>query len=507
MQESSPCRIDLTVYESIYSRAMSARDEATKSMKKRYTLSTTALLGSVVFVACVGAPDTAETDEAVGEAQSAISVWSPLTSLRLGGVNDETQVRSATDSVGNMIVVGTFSGSMTVGGGATAFTSLGGSDAFVVKLSPSGAVLWSRRVGGTGNDTVSALAVDGSDNVIITGAMGGTVDFGGGPVTGIGYIAKLNSCGNHVWSKGFTKVYSVASTQPNDVAANASGTIVLGGLQSGAIDYGAGNILSTGSNNPGPFVQVLAADGSFLWGRGGSTDATIEPEQVNGVAIDASGNVAVVGDHRFGLSMGCSTSATSPYSDMFVMKLTSTGACAWSATFGATSGQVFDRGRDVAFGASGAVLAAGFLGGAGSIGGTALPAGGSFVVSLTSAGVFSWVRAFGATTIGGIATDSTGNLLVGGHFTGTVNVGGSDLLSAGASDVLFARYSAANAHIWSERYGNSDGQSAAGVSAAPNGDAVFVGSFADAMSFGGSNLTSAGAFDLFVARYGLVAVP
>ena len=189
-----------------------------------------------------------------------------------------------------------------------------------------------------------------------------------------------------------------------------------------------------------------------------------------------------------------------PYSDMFVMKLTASGACSWSAVFGATDGLLFDRGRDVAFGANGAVVAAGSLEGPATIGGTALPAG-HFLVSLTSAGAVSWVRPFGAAQIAGIATSSSGDVLAGGHFTGTVNVGGGSLFSAGGSDVFFARYSSTNAHLQSGRYGNAVNQAAAGASAAPNGDAVFVGSFDGTMSLGGPSLTSAGASDLFVTRY------
>lgn len=443
---------------------------------------------------------------AVGYTDHALSAFQILpfgheSSLRFGGVNAETQVRAATDSNGNTIVAGTFSGSMTVGTGAAALTSAGGTDAFVVKLSPAGAVLWSLRLGGAGNDTAAAVAVDGANNIVVTGEMGGTVDFGGGPVTGTGYVVKLGPAANPLWSKGFPSIQPGAWTSPRDVAANASGTIVLGGMQSGPVDYGAGNVLSTTLGNLGPFVVSLAANGSFLWGHGGASSDTLEPEPVNGVAIDATGNVAVTGDHRFSLTMGCSTTATSPYSDMFVMKLTPTGTCAWSAVFGATDGLVFDRGRDVAFGAAGAVVAAGWLEGAGQIGSTALPAGGHFVVSLTSAGAVSWVRPVGTAQIGGIATDSSGNVLVGGHFSGTTSVGGSPLSSAGNTDVFFARYSATNAHQVSIRHGNSLAQLTEAVVAAPDGDAIFVGRFEGALSFGGPTLTSAGASDLFMARY------
>ena len=97
----------------------------------------------------------------------------------------------------------------------------------------------------------------------------------------------------------------------------------------------------------------------------------------------------------------------------------------------------------------------------------------------------------GLSLVGGIATDTSGNIAVGGHFTGTINVGGSNLSSAGGFDVFFARYSSANVHLWSQSYGNSVDQQTTGVAFAPNGNATFVGYFSATMSLGGSTLASA----------------
>ncbi len=482
------------------------------------TIPTTAMLGSLLFAACLATPDTADpadpqgtpdppaTDEAVGESQSAlVKKWDHLTSLRMGGADADAAARVATDSSGNMIVAGTFSGSMTVGGGATALTSAGASDAFVVKLSPGGAVQWSLRLGGAGADSATSVAVDGAGNVLVTGTMTGPVDLGGGPVEGHAYLLKLNACGTHVWSKGFTPLYPSAWSEPRDVAANAAGTIALAGHQVGAVDFGGGNILSPGgSDTLGPFVQSIAADGTFLWGHAGNPGPNIGAPAA-AVAIDATGNVALVGENRFTMDLGgCQTSATMPYSDIFVRKFTATGACVFATMFGGADGQSFDHGTDVAFGAGGAVVAAGDMG-AGTVGGVAVP-GGSVLVSLTSTGAVAWVRPFGQANVRALATDSAGTVNIGGHFSGTVNVGGADLTSAGGHDIFFARYSSASTHLWSVRHGNTLDQATSSAAAAPNGNALFVGSFHGALSFGGGSLTSAGSTDVFLARYGLTYV-
>jgi chitodextrinase len=59
--------------------------------------------------------------------------------------------------------------------------------------------LWTKRLGGTTNDSGEAVAVDGSGNVIVGGLFSGSVDFGGGPLTSAGgydiYLAKYTAAG------------------------------------------------------------------------------------------------------------------------------------------------------------------------------------------------------------------------------------------------------------------------------------------------------------------------
>src|ERR1043166_3824090 len=90
----------------------------------------------------------------------------------------------AVDSQGNVIVAGDFSGTADFGGMIlTAPDPYGvwAADMFVAKYSPSGSLLWVKSFGGASGDMGNAVAVDGSDNIILAGGLSSYgVNFGSG---------------------------------------------------------------------------------------------------------------------------------------------------------------------------------------------------------------------------------------------------------------------------------------------------------------------------------------
>ena len=61
----------------------------------------------------------------------------------------------ATDTAGNIYVAGQTTGALN------GVTNTGGYDAFVVKLDPSGTLLWTRLIGTSNTDTAVGIGVDG----------------------------------------------------------------------------------------------------------------------------------------------------------------------------------------------------------------------------------------------------------------------------------------------------------------------------------------------------------
>lgn len=89
----------------------------------------------------------------------------------------------ALDVNNNIYTTGYFSGTTDFDPSLNSFThtSAGSFDVFISKLDPSGAFLFAKRIGGTGNDDGQDIYVDGVGNVYTSGFFNSTVDFDPGP--------------------------------------------------------------------------------------------------------------------------------------------------------------------------------------------------------------------------------------------------------------------------------------------------------------------------------------
>ena len=90
------------------------------------------------------------------------------------------------DTLGNVYTSGSFSGSSDFdpGIGVHELNSVGivgATDIFISKLDSSGNFIWAKRMGGTMNDFGSAIYLNSSGTVYLTGNFGGTADFNPGP--------------------------------------------------------------------------------------------------------------------------------------------------------------------------------------------------------------------------------------------------------------------------------------------------------------------------------------
>ena len=305
-------------------------------------------------------------------------------STYLGGSGADGARGIGRDSAGNVYIAGsTNSMDMTSVsavqpnfGGRTATIALPG-DGFVAKFSPTGALLYLTYIGGSRDDTVSAIAVDGVGNAYITGATT-SLNFPvvnafqsrfGGASTGVAFssgdafVTKINPAGNKlIYStylggsqddSGFA--IAIDSTGSAYVAgATISGNFPVMGANNG-FPIQAGNRGSGGQTNAvcntcnGPFwdpgdafVAKLDPTGSQLifstYLGGGNDDVAWS------LALDSSNDVYVAGctlSSNFPVTKGAAqthymnnTTINPTYlGDGFVTELNPTGSALVYSTF------------------------------------------------------------------------------------------------------------------------------------------------------------------------------
>ena len=218
--------------------------------------------------------------------------WSKT--FEVGKSADNTGYGIAVDSYDNIIITGSFVEKVNFGGGRLYGYAAVVPDIFVVKLSSTGDHIWSKVFGSVDGDYGLGVVVDTNDNVFVTGAFTGTVDFGGGPLTSAGstdcFVVKFSPAGGHVWSKRFG---STSGDTGNSIGVDGSGNVVVTGYFAGTVNFGGGSLTSAGGVDA--FVAKFSSAGSHLWSKrfgGANNDAG------NSVAVDSSGNAVVTGYFR-----------------------------------------------------------------------------------------------------------------------------------------------------------------------------------------------------------------
>jgi hypothetical protein len=436
------------------------------------------------------------------------STWS----RRFGNSGDDRTQAVAVDGVGNVAATGHFMGTTDFGGGSVSsyvHPNLGPTtDVFVASYSPSGGFRWERTIGADASEEGLGVATDTAGNVVVTGYQGSySVDYGGGPQTVLSYndifIAKYSAAGAWVWSKTIGGYgYDQGNAIATDIGGNVwvTGYIGKGTIGDVGVNFGGGALYSAGGYDV--FLVKYSATGQHVWSkRFGSTGTDVGMA----VAADGSGNVIVAGTFEGSVDFGGGALTSAGMRDIFVAKYSGTGQYLWSKRFGSSGDDVVNG---VAVDSLGDVALSGKFQGSVGFGGTALTSAGgddAFLVKLSgSAGSQLWAKRFGSTSqdiATGVAVDGSGNVVVSGYYSGAVDFGGGALTSVGI-DVFVAKYNSAGTHLWSKRFGGMDTQISDGVAMASTGAVTVGGFFNVGIDFGTGNLTSAGAFDAFLASIG-----
>jgi len=371
---------------------------------------------------------------------------------------------------GHILVAGLYQGSPNLGTGSLPFVpgdTWGG--LFIARFSPSGQSLWARgftarnQQGEVLGASASAVASDGSGNVLVTGSFRGWMNLGGetlaSNVTGNvgtgwgsgGFVAKFGPEGQHLWSRAFQS----GDQDPSDtwprgdgVSADAAGNVLVGGAAGAWTNLGDGPL-----GQRAPFIAKYSPTGALLWKR---------------VFQGAYGHVADVkpqGAHRIGFIGNFGDTFTfagrsyfggdpsdgyrlPPNTNGFLGTLTDTGADVWLSSIGTGTGFILSF-QTVAVSEDGAFTVSGTGQEAFDVGGGSMgfwmgftpywSTRRTFVARYSPSGQHVWSRTFDLERIVYPALQPGGAVVLGLSLGKEFELEGSTYTPSGRSDLLYLR--------------------------------------------------------------------
>ena len=218
------------------------------------------------------------------------------------------------DRDGNVYATGGYSGTVDVGLGPQ--TAIGAA-IVVLSLNPAGRDRWVAVFDSAGVDGAEAIAV-GSDALFVTGAIGGSVDFGGGAVATsrrTGYLLALELDGAYRWERilrGFP-TDADGEAEPSDVAVMEGGRVWVIGEFSRTVNFGGGGVMSfvvpgDDVSSRDIFVSRYGDDGLHLRDRPFRADLAQRPWAI---AEGPGGAVTMVGSFHGSVDFGSGTYVSS----------------------------------------------------------------------------------------------------------------------------------------------------------------------------------------------------
>ena len=291
-----------------------------------------------------------------------------LWAVQLGGLQFDKGNDVVCDPAGNIYITGSFqdiadfdpgSGIYALNAGATQTN-----EAFVVKLDPSGNLVWARQLGGpSSSDEGKGIALDGSGNVITTGAFNNTGDFDPGngsynltPAFYDIYISKLDNAGNFVFAK---KMGGPGIEMPYDLSVDGNGNIYSTGyFQNGAdFDPGNGSYPLSSAGGTDIYVSKLTSAGLFSYAIGIGSTAN---DRGYAIYSDNTGNAFVTGNFQgtadFDPGPGVFNLSSAGSTDAFILKLNPQGNMQFALRVGGPSS---DKGTAISSDLNGNILCAG----------------------------------------------------------------------------------------------------------------------------------------------------
>ena len=469
------------------------------------------------------APPTGTSQSTHGGADIFVAKWSQAGvhqwTKTLGTTGDDKAYGVATDTSGNVYVVGAFSGKVDFDPGTSTryFTSQGLHDVFITKLSSAGVYTWTVTLGSTGEDQANAIVIDTLGQIYIVGSFQGSVNFNGAGGSDVrssnggtdAFISSYTTSGGYRWTKTFG---GTGTEEALAITLGNSGAIHIAGIFDSSVDFDPTNSSEVHTSNglADSFLSSFSSDGTYRWSN---TWGGAQADYANGVAVDIQGNIRVVGSFLgtsdFDPTDASDTKTSQGNEDAYIATYTEAGTFLDTTTIGGT-------GSDAALAITYSLASRSFF-----IGGyfsgnidmnpdlgvdtkSSMGAEDGFVSGYIEHTGVAWAGNINSglqTTIpqDPITMDSTGNVYIFSSFTGAVDfdiTSGTDSLSSGAKQYAhLSKYQPDGSYAWTKTIGSASGN-AYGFSAASD---MSTGIFATGYFNSTVDFDLSGAHDIKVA--------
>ncbi len=367
-------------------------------------------------------------------------------------------------------------------------------DGLIIKYSSTGEVDWAKNIGGSSSDYIYSVA-ETSDGGILAGGYfySDSIQVGNEELTSNGnndgLIIKYNREGEVEWADSFggnSLDYIESAVETSDGGYIAGGYFSSSTIQVG--DYVLTNNSTVSYRPYDGLIIKYSSEGEVEWAKniGGSGD-----DEITSVASTSDGGY-IVGGYFYSdsIQVGNEELTSNGNNDGLIIKYNREGEVEWADSFGGNS---LDYINSVAETNDGVYIAGGyFYSDSIQVGNKRLTNNGYSSAMILKYEEINIPSVTNAELIGdseddhmnSVTTTSDGGYIVGGDFTGTIQVGSETLTSNGYSDGLIIKYNLENEIEWIQSFGGTGTDHVSSIASTSDGGYIVGGSFSGTIQIG-----------------------
>ena len=260
-------------------------------------------------------------------------LWATYPTTNVNGYNNILSIAGvATDKQANIYIVGTFWGTYTFGNRTVSTGGL--TSIFIAKYSPYGAILSVKIPTINYHATASAIAMDNSDNLLVTGYFSDSLTFGSTTlyepyITDDLFIFKFDSAGNTLWGQKANTPSNSCAAEPSSICTDISGNVFITGYFKTDVFFDTAQLVSL--NSWSGFLVKYSAAGNVAWAKQSYNLTYLNSAAyATAVCADNEGSAYVTGCFFDDVKFGTTTLYSSTTYSSFLAKYDSLGNSVWA---------------------------------------------------------------------------------------------------------------------------------------------------------------------------------